>query len=527
MTVKNMKRLGAETQQKSLVKQFRRRLLFVVGLLIFVLISRSSIEAFIAVGQYNLGEQKVAIHDSLNGLLSSMIDQETGLRGYVSTNNPVFLDPFTRGRPAYLSDLQHLKTAINNEDFRVTSAALEEVEDRADAWYNTFALVQIQNMQLGNFTTARSERTNLIGKALFDRFRVAEAQLQRTSQDDLASVQQRLNLTDTLALFLSIALSATAIVILWRTFTHFATPLHAQVGMLKDTTHQLARGESAARAPQLGYDELNEVGQSFNTMADALQKQQEESRKANQSKSEFLANMSHELRTPLNGIIGFSELLHDEAAGPLSDEQKDYLGDVLASARHLLSLINDVLDLTKVEAGKMDFHPEPVQLQDVVGEVVNILRPLVTRKRISLTHAIDLTLTGITIDPAKFKQVLYNYLSNAIKFTPDGGKVRISIEPVGADAFLLEVQDTGMGIQPEDIGRLFVEFQQLDTSTTKKYQGTGLGLALTKRIVEAQGGSVDVRSTPGQGSIFLAIFPRVTAKNEEDAEEAQQHVAML
>ena len=242
-----------------------------------------------------------------------------------------------------------------------------------------------------------------------------------------------------------------------------------------------------------------------------LEEQYRRGQEANRLKSEFLANMSHELRTPLNAIIGFSEILHDGRVGELAPQQKEFTGDVLASARHLLQLINDVLDLAKVEAGKIEFHPEPIQLGRLVSEVCDVVRTLVARKRLKLTTQIDPGLTGLVLDAGKLKQVLYNYLSNAIKFSHDGGEVIVSAAPKGAHHFRLEVRDSGIGIRHEDLARLFVEFQQLDTSIAKKYQGTGLGLALTKRIVVAQGGSVGVSSELGEGSAFHAILPRQTA----------------
>ncbi len=241
---------------------------------------------------------------------------------------------------------------------------------------------------------------------------------------------------------------------------------------------------------------------------------------ANRARNQFLANMSHELRTPLNAIIGFTELIYDEEVGPISEEQKEYLGDTLSSSRHLLQLITDVLDLAKIEAGKMTFQPEPVDLEELAGEVRNILRPLAAAKRLHMEMEIDARPAGVMLDPAKLKQVLYNYLSNAIKFTPEEGQVTIRLRAEGEDAFRLEVEDTGIGIQPENLGRLFVEFQQLDAGLTKQYQGTGLGLALTRRIVEAQGGKVGVHSTPGQGSTFFATLPRISTvmveRNEEE-----------
>jgi signal transduction histidine kinase len=239
-----------------------------------------------------------------------------------------------------------------------------------------------------------------------------------------------------------------------------------------------------------------------------LEEQNVRIQEANRLKSEFLANMSHELRTPLNAIIGFAELMYNQKVLPA--DYREYHGDILNSSRHLLQLINDVLDLAKVESGKMEFRPEAVHLPRLVGEVKDILRTLAGKNRIQLDVEVAPETQDVLLDPAKLKQVLYNYLSNAIKFSSEGGRVWIRALPEGADQFRIEVEDQGIGIAEKDLHRLFVEFQQLDSSTGKKYQGTGLGLALTKRIVEAQGGRVEVTSIPGKGSIFSAILPRIS-----------------
>ncbi|MBI3269965.1 MAG: PAS domain S-box protein [Planctomycetes bacterium] len=241
-----------------------------------------------------------------------------------------------------------------------------------------------------------------------------------------------------------------------------------------------------------------------------LEEQNRRVQEANRLKSEFLANMSHELRTPLNGVIGFADVLHKKKAGAINAEQEEYLGDILTSSRHLLQLINDVLDLAKVESGKMEFRPERIDLARTVAEVRDIVRTMAAKKRLAIAVQVGAEVGAVHLDPGKFKQVLYNYLSNAIKFTPDEGRISIRIRGEGADRFRIEVEDTGIGIRAEDMGRLFVEFQQLDASAAKKYQGTGLGLALTKRIVEAQGGTVGVSSTPGKGSVFFCSLPRTT-----------------
>jgi len=229
---------------------------------------------------------------------------------------------------------------------------------------------------------------------------------------------------------------------------------------------------------------------------------------SNRMKSEFLANMSHELRTPLNAIIGFSQMMQDGRLGPVSEAHKEYLGDVLSSAGHLLRLINDILDLAKVDAGKIEFQPEQVELGKLIGEACDIIRGMAAKKRLQIDVAADPTLVSVFLDPGKLKQVLVNYLSNAVKFTPDHGHILVRAAPHGQEQFRIEVNDTGIGIKADDFGRLFIEFQQLDRSTAKEFPGTGLGLALTKKIVEAQGGRVGVESVVGKGSCFFAILPR-------------------
>ena len=242
---------------------------------------------------------------------------------------------------------------------------------------------------------------------------------------------------------------------------------------------------------------------------DVTERKQMEARmeQANRLKSEFLANMSHELRTPLNAIIGFAELMHDGEVEVDSPQHREFLDHILTSSHHLLQLVNDILDLSKVEAGKMEFRPEAVDMKKIVEEVVAMLGPIASSKQIHVETAMDVAVKDIVLDPARLKQVLYNYLSNALKFTPEGGRVTVSAVPEAGDMFRLEVEDTGVGIKPDDLDRLFVEFEQLDATFAKRHSGTGLGLALTKRIVDAQGGFVGVRSVPGEGSVFHAVLP--------------------
>lgn len=239
----------------------------------------------------------------------------------------------------------------------------------------------------------------------------------------------------------------------------------------------------------------------------ALEEQNRLIVEANRLKSEFVVAMSHELRTPLNSIIGFAEILHDGGIAASSVEGREFLGDILASSQHLLRLINDVLDLAKVEAGKLELHPEPVVLPRVLAEVTDLLRPQARHKQIHVDYDCDPALGVVRLDPLRLKQVLYNLLSNALKFTPTGGRVVVRATTDAPSWFVLEVEDSGIGIAADQLGRLFEDFSQLGTGDSKA-AGTGLGLALTRRIVQAQGGSVGVRSEPGRGSVFHARLPR-------------------
>ena len=228
---------------------------------------------------------------------------------------------------------------------------------------------------------------------------------------------------------------------------------------------------------------------------------------ANQHKSDFLANMSHELRTPLNAIIGFSEVLVEKMFGEVNDKQLDYLKDIHASGKHLLSLINDILDLSKIEAGRMELDIAEFDLRSALENAMTLVKERAQRNGIALSLDVDLSLGMFRGDERKFKQILLNLLSNAVKFTPEGGRVRVAARP-GASLVEFSVSDTGVGIAEKDQELVFEEFRQVGSDYTKKAEGTGLGLALTKRFVELHGGTLRLESSPGKGSTFTFSMPR-------------------
>ena len=236
---------------------------------------------------------------------------------------------------------------------------------------------------------------------------------------------------------------------------------------------------------------------------------QEKSRQleiADKHKSEFLANMSHELRTPLNAIIGFSEVLIERMFGELNEKQDDYLKDIHSSGKHLLSLINDILDLSKIEAGRMELDIASFDAASALSNAMTLVRERAQRHGITLGLATDPQLGEIRADERKFKQILLNLLSNAVKFTPDGGRVDVRARFNGG-MFEVSVQDTGIGIAKQDQEAVFEEFRQVGRDYTNKQEGTGLGLALTKRFVELHGGTIRLESEPGKGSIFTFTVP--------------------
>jgi len=216
--------------------------------------------------------------------------------------------------------------------------------------------------------------------------------------------------------------------------------------------------------------------------------------------------MSHELRTPLNAILGFSEVLWERMFGDLNEKQAEFVQDILGSGRHLLSLINDILDLSKVEAGRMDLHLASFDLPLAIESAVSLIRERAARQGIALTVAADESLGEMVADERKVRQILLNLLSNAVKFTPAGGRVEVKAERAG-DWAELSVRDTGIGIAPEDQAAVFEEFRQVGGPAAQQLEGTGLGLALAKRFVELHGGTIGVQSEVGKGTTFTFTLP--------------------
>lgn len=297
----------------------------------------------------------------------------------------------------------------------------------------------------------------------------------------------------------------------------------APINELRSVALRVADGDLTVRSAIRSGDEFEQLSRNLNTMLERLRVSQEELKKANalldekleqmaeanvalyeanRVKSEFLANVSHELRTPLTSIIGFAELLREGPAGDGDPRTLRYAENILISGRILLEIINDLLDLAKIEAGKTDLRIESVQLGALCAALADHVRPLADRKKLQLEQDIEDALPAVFTDAGKLRQILFNLMSNAIKFTPEGGRIRLAARRCDDARLQLAVQDTGPGIAPEHQQVIFEKFRQIDQSATREHHGTGLGLAIAKELTYLLGGEIGVDSTPGQGATF-------------------------
>ena len=309
------------------------------------------------------------------------------------------------------------------------------------------------------------------------------------------------------------------------------------VRVLHETAEKVSEGDLNIRSDISTGDEFQQLSETFNTMLTNLKNSADQLRAVNKSldlklgqlaesnvalyesnrlKNDFLAPVSHELRTPLNSILGFADLLKDASTVTADVKSARYLQNILHSGRHLLELINDLLDLAKIEAGRMDVRPAAISLSDLFEGLISILKPLTETKQLTVVPTISTDVPIIETDASKLQQVLYNFLSNAIKFSPPNGRIDLTAERVD-DGVRIAVTDRGPGIPPDKQAIIFEKFRQLDASVTRQHSGTGLGLAISKELTTLLGGAIGVNSLPGAGSTFWVMLPISVTGTEQDA----------
>jgi len=328
------------------------------------------------------------------------------------------------------------------------------------------------------------------------------------------------------AIIAAVALATLCAIAAFYLVTHLI--ILGPVQQLRQATEQVTDGDLDVRVNIQTGDEFAHLSDAFNQMLSHLQESHQQLRTVNKSldtklaelaqanvdlyeanklKGEFLANVSHELRTPLNSIIGFAELIAGNEKIKSDPKAYRYVQNMLTSGRSLLEIINSLLDLAKIEAGKIELHIEKLSLKDLCETLHNFIKPLADKKQLQLQLQIDEDLPMLASDAGKIQQILYNLLSNAIKFTPDGGKITLAAKNVPPDQVALEVTDTGPGISEERQEHIFEKFLQIDGSVSRRYSGVGLGLAIVKELTDMLGGKVDVSSQPGKGSTFTVTLP--------------------
>ena len=626
----------ASTQLPSLTGQFQKNLLMVTSILLLTLCVRLGLDVYITTSGQYVSTYSIILHDDMDNLQTAMINQETGLRGYIGTSNPLFLEPFKQGRPQYSTTFHRLKMFLQQNDFHDAQLALARVQTSSEAWYTNFAIVQLHLIEMGNLSVARSDSSALRGKALFDQFRESITQLRQIIENDLTVLNQQQQLTSWSILLVSSLLSLLALTLLWYTFTRFQHDLYTQLNHLTEAVQQFRDGQQQIHVRSLKHKELDIVGRALNNMAENIHEQQIEmeshihhierangefralfnavnqaimfiapegqiltvnncfseffhlsaesvatqtfkqlqtqwiqffsepaiiqeylndndrsqkkpvftkiqqiaptkreleiqnlpvystasayigqlyilrditrERDVERLKTEFISMVSHELRTPLTGIQGFIELLLDGEAGEVNQTQQEYLTIVNTSATRLVELVNDLLDISRIESGKMELHYAPFDLNPVIANVVQSFQQPIKVKKQTLTVQVADTSVVIRGDEQRIHQVLTNLVSNAHKYTPDTGHIAISTRYEG-DNVSIAIRDTGIGMTPEEQVRLFTKFYRVHNHYTAQVGGSGLGLTISRSLVEQHGGHIDVESTAGQGSTFRITLP--------------------
>ncbi len=447
------------------------------------------------------------------------VDAEAGVRGFALTGWSPSLSSFFQGRAAMQADLDLLERTVRDNPVQLRyMARFRSVIEKRFAILMTVLDAARRRERLDPELLAKSRS---VGEELRNVSRAMIAEEERLLAIRTAA-RNRAYRSE-----IAVAMAALALGLLGSAIAHrvLVAGIVTRVEAVREHAVRLAE-RTDLESTDTSDDEIGQLDRSLLKTAQLLTEreatlrriagelesanqhlvlQTEEAEHANRQKSEFLANMSHELRTPLNAILGFGELLFDGKRGALTESQLDLMGEIVTSGRHLLAVINSILDLAKVESGNMEFFPARTDLHQTLAEVAGVLREVAARKRIRVETSIDPLARFVVTDPGKLKQVLYNYLSNAIKFTPPEGRVQLRSVHAADGSFRVEVEDNGPGIAADQVGRLFTPFSQL--GDTPREGGTGLGLALTKRIVEAQGGTVGMRAAGTRGSLFFAALP--------------------
>ncbi|MDP6875782.1 MAG: CHASE3 domain-containing protein [Alphaproteobacteria bacterium] len=444
--------------------------------------------------------------------LGHMRDAETGQRGFLLTNLPKYLAPYDTGVKNARADLAALRTLTrdNPRQQKRLNSVQRLMDEKLTELADTIQLAQGGGLDsaLVIVKTDAGRRAMDILRGEMQEFKAEESRLLRLRQSELAASQR-----NTRILFAMEALLLLSLI----TFIgfHIQKYLVSPILKLTENARRMAAGEGVEKISVVNRDEVGELVEGFEKMhrqvqsrTESLSQARQEAESANVAKSEFLAMMSHDLRTPLNAIIGFSDMIKSGVYGPIGDPRySEYLEDINKSGMLLLSLINVVLDLAKIEAGKFELLEERVDLQSFLLSSVELISLQARERQIDLTFHAQEDFPNLQCDPRTLAQIVNNLLSNVIKFTEANGSVTVSTLAAQDGAILIRVEDSGIGMDEDGIKRALEPFGRVDSALTRSQEGTGLGLHVSKLLIERQGGSLDIESSPGEGTTVTARFP--------------------
>ena len=499
-----------------------RTKLLVAFLIIAVLLVLVAVLGLRVLGQANARVERLGALQVRSSAYQSLEAYANGLRqalGMRNAGTPA-VTPYTGGktlqggRQWILPDdqvaaaLTQVELGADEPTFQfVPSPADERVLERIRADYHEVARALARILELDTNGVTGYKAQPFLAAAITadnDLFTRASNLAQRTSNETEALIgENRSSYASSRNLF--VAAGAISVVLALGLGLILSWALIGPIRRTEARLAEIAEGDFSGRLDVPNRDELGSLAANVNRMNDELRRLYGELETASRHKSEFLANMSHELRTPLNAIIGFSQVLRQRMFGEINEKQAEYLDDIVASGNHLLSLINDVLDLSKVEAGQVELEVAAFSLREALERGVVMVRERAAQSGIRMSLELTPDVDLVRGDERRLRQVVFNLLSNAVKFTPEGGSVVVATERTGREV-QVSVADTGPGIAPEDHERIFEEFQQTDVGVTQR-EGTGLGLALSRRLVELHGGRIWVESELGRGSRFVFTLP--------------------